>query len=345
MKLPLVVAAFAACSLFAQNPQKTPAKPMPSTANASALVGHDSLEALQKDFRERKLAALDLYAKGHATAKDAADALTEAVEIAQALDRHDDVMRLADTYLKANATGDAAGSMKLARAGALNGKGDVAAAQKAYEDVQSNAGDDLNVFVEATTGLAELLVASGKKDEGVKVLNDAGEARSSVRGLKDHFERIAKNYELIGSEPTAMGQNDIAGKAIDLAEYKGKVLLIDFWATWCGPCMHELPNVIAAYEKYHSKGFEILGVSLDEDRAAFDKCIEEKKMSWRHHYDGNGWKNEIAQAYGVQSIPATYLVGPDGKVLAVGLRGDKLDKELGRLLGKALPASAPAKGK
>ncbi len=240
----------------------------------------------------------------------------------------------------------AAAQMHLARGDALANKGDVAAAQKVFEKLQNDAGDDVQQFVEATTKLADLLVANGKKDEGIKVLSDAGEARQDVRGLKQHLSGIAKNYEVIGTEPTAMGQNDIAGKAIDLAEYKGKVLLIDFWATWCGPCMAELPNVIAAYEKFHGKGFEILGISLDEDREAFDKCIADRKMTWRHHFDGKGWKNEVAQAYGVNSIPATYLVGKDGKVVAVGLRGEKLEKELARLLAsdvKPVPASAPAK--
>jgi thiol-disulfide isomerase/thioredoxin len=184
------------------------------------------------------------------------------------------------------------------------------------------------------TALADMLVAAGKKAEGLKALDDFGTAKSSVRGLKQHLEGIAKNYELIGSDPIAMGQNDIAGKAINLADYKGKVLMIDFWATWCGPCMGELPNVLAAYAKFHDQGFEILGISLDENKEAFEKCIADRKMSWRHFFDGKGWKNEIAQAYGVNSIPATYLVGPDGKVAAVGARGERLEKEIARLLGK-----------
>lgn len=342
MKL-LLIAAVAACPLFAQSPQNPPKKPVAAPGASAAATVHATLEALQKDFRQKKFAALDAYAKVHADAKDAPDAIVEAVELAQALNEHDHVLRLTEQYGKVNASGPAAAQMQLARGSALQSKGDVAAAQKVFEKLQNDAGDDVNAFVEATTALADLVAGAGKKDDAIKILNDAGQSRSEVRGLKQHFASLAKNYEVIGTDPIAMGQNDIADKAIDLAEYKGKVLMIDFWATWCGPCMGELPNVLAAYEKYHAKGFEIVGVSLDEDRDAFDKCIADRKMTWRHHFDGKGWKNEIAVAYGVQSIPATYLVGKDGKIVAVGLRGDKLEMQLAKLLGgDAKPAAAPA---
>ncbi|HEX5053381.1 MAG TPA: TlpA disulfide reductase family protein [Planctomycetota bacterium] len=327
--------------LTAQAPGKpSAAKPAAAKPNAAApaatAAGHATLEALTRDFREKKLAALDAYAKSHGNADDVGDALQEAVEIAQALNRHDDVLRLADLALT-KTDGEAAMAMHMARAGALSEKGDSAGAQKAYEKIVSD-GTNLNAQVAAVTALADMLVAAGKKDEGLKVLNDFGQSKSNVRGLAQHLDSIAKNYELIGSDPIALGQEDIAGKAIELADYKGKVVMLDFWATWCGPCMGELPNVLAAYAKYHDKGFDIVGISLDEDKAAFEKCIADRKMTWRHFFDGKGWKNEVAQAYGVQSIPATYLIGPDGKIAAIGARGDRLEKEIARLLGK--PAKA-----
>ena len=334
--------------LPAQTPAKKPpapaSKPVAAASAATLQQGHATLADLQRDFQEKKFAALDLYAKTHAEAKDAGDALDEAVNLAQTLKHHDHVLRLTETYLKAHADGSHALAMHSARGEALSGKGDLVGAQKSYETAIEMAGDNIQGMVAATTALAEMLVSNGKKDEAKKVLADAGEKRSDVRGLKEHLEGIAANYDIIGSEPKAMGQNDIAGKAIDLAEYKGKVLLIDFWATWCGPCMAELPNVIAAYDKFHGQGFEILGISFDEDREAFDKCVADRKMTWRHHYDGKGWKNEIGQAYGISSIPATYLIGKDGKVVAVGLRGDALEKQLTKLLGeKNAPPSAPKK--
>ncbi|MBX3463770.1 MAG: TlpA family protein disulfide reductase [Planctomycetes bacterium] len=235
--------------------------------------------------------------------------------------------------------------MRLARAMALRDGGNVDGAEKALRELVDNAGDDINALVEATTMLGELLVDAGKKDAAVELLTSTGEARSEVRGLKEHLAGIAASYELIGTEPVAIDEEDIAGKPIQLGDYKGKVVLLDFWATWCGPCVAELPNVLAAYEKYHGHGFEIVGISLDKDRGAFDKFIADRKMTWRHHFDGKGWQNVVAQAYGVRSIPATYLIGPDGKIAAVGLRGEQLERRLARFYPAGKPAAAPAKGK
>jgi thiol-disulfide isomerase/thioredoxin len=339
MKLTCSIVLLSAAMLTAQTPAKKPspaAQPAATTKSATALASasFDSLADLRRDADQKKFIALDTYLKAHGDAGDAGDATVEAVGLAKGLGRHADVLRLANAYLKANADGSAAGGMKLARAGALADTGDAAGAQKAYEELIEKAGDDIGALVEATTALAEMLVSNGKKDEAVELLGVVGAGHKDVQGLKDHFDGIAANYEILGTEPKALGQNDIDGKPIDLAAYKGKVVMLDFWATWCGPCMAELPNVKAAYEKYHGKGFEIVGISLDKDRGAFDKITSEKKMTWRHHFDGQGWKNEIAQLYGVNSIPATYLIGPDGKVAAVGLRGDALEKQLSKLLAK-----------
>jgi thiol-disulfide isomerase/thioredoxin len=110
--------------------------------------------------------------------------------------------------------------------------------------------------------------------------------------------------------------------------------MVDFWATWCGPCVAEFPNVHAAYEKYHSKGFDIVGVSLDEDRAALDGFIKDKGVAWPQYFDGKGWENKLARQYGITSIPATYLLDQNGKIVSVGLRGSALDTELATLLSK-----------
>jgi len=121
-----------------------------------------------------------------------------------------------------------------------------------------------------------------------------------------------------------------AGK-VDLAEMKGKVVLLDFWATWCGPCIAELPNVKEAYEEYHGKGFEIVGISLDSDKSRLKDFIKENGMTWPQHFDGNGWKNKLAVEYGIRSIPSAFLV-KDNKVVATDVRGDALQEQLKELL-------------
>jgi thiol-disulfide isomerase/thioredoxin len=119
---------------------------------------------------------------------------------------------------------------------------------------------------------------------------------------------------------------DIAGKELALSQYKGKVVLVDFWATWCGPCMEEMPNVIAAYEKYHSKGFEIIGVSLDQPsgQATLAAFLAAHKMPWRQFCDGKYWQNELAVKYGIEAIPASYLLDGNGKIIALSPSGSAL---------------------
>ncbi len=122
------------------------------------------------------------------------------------------------------------------------------------------------------------------------------------------------------------------GTAVSSAALKGKVVLVDFWATWCPPCREEIPNVLAAYEKFHAKGFEVLAVSLDRDDAELKKFIAEKKLPWPQIYDG---AEALAEKFAIEAIPTTFLVGADGKIVATELRGDALAKTLEALLGTA----------
>ncbi len=121
-------------------------------------------------------------------------------------------------------------------------------------------------------------------------------------------------------------------KELALSSLRGKVVLIDFWASWCGPCRKEMPNVKLVYQKYKDKGFEIYGVSLDKDRNAWLEAIEKDGLKWPQVSDLKFWQSEAAQTYAVQSIPHTVLIGKDGKILASGLRGAELESKLAEVL-------------
>jgi len=136
-----------------------------------------------------------------------------------------------------------------------------------------------------------------------------------------------------GVEAADFSQPDVDGKIVKLSDYKGKYVLIDFWASWCAPCRRENPNLVKAYEQYKSKGFEILGVSLDKasDKAKWIKAIQDDKLTWKQVGDMKGWENDAAVQYEVKAIPMNFLIDPNGKIIAKYLRGEELDAKLKQL--------------
>ena len=135
------------------------------------------------------------------------------------------------------------------------------------------------------------------------------------------------------SKPLELKFTAVDGREVDLAKMQGKVVLIDFWATWCGPCVAELPNVLKAYKELHPKGFEIVGISLDSDKEKLESFVKERGMEWPQFFDGQGWKNEIASRYGINSIPAMWLVNKKGMVVDTAARGG-LEEKVAKLLAE-----------
>lgn len=136
----------------------------------------------------------------------------------------------------------------------------------------------------------------------------------------------------LGAEAPDFTMNDPEGNPFTLSSLRGKYVLIDFWASWCGPCRKENPNIVAAYNKYKDKGFDILGVSLDRDKAAWLRAIQDDHLDWHQVSDLKYWQNEVARLYGVNTIPHSILLDPDGKIIANNLRGNELDEKLAELL-------------
>ncbi|MGV3528076.1 MAG: redoxin domain-containing protein [Flavisolibacter sp.] len=126
-------------------------------------------------------------------------------------------------------------------------------------------------------------------------------------------------------------QNDTEGQPVRFADFKGKYVFVDFWASWCGPCRAENPNVLKAYEKYKDKDFTVIGISLDENGDKWKKAIVDDKMPWTQLSDLKGWENEVSTYYGIQGIPSSLLVDPQGKIIARNLRGEGLNKKLSEL--------------
>ena len=178
-----------------------------------------------------------------------------------------------------------------------------------------------------------LIVAQNSgPEEATRVLREVLAAEGASPELKKRAEKILKRYDAVGL-PLEMAFTAIDGRKVDVRDLKGKVVLIDFWATWCGPCVAELPNVLRVYEDYHDKGFEIVGVSLDKDETALKNFVERENMAWPQYFDGQGWGAKWAAEFNISSIPAMYLVDKKGILRDIDARAD-LEEKVRKLLAE-----------
>ncbi len=183
--------------------------------------------------------------------------------------------------------------------------------------------------------LQELVKANRDSEELLKLYADL----ENKVGQSPKGEQVAKQIQVlhatrIGAMAPDFTQNDVDDKPVSLSDFRGKYVLLDFWASWCGPCRGENPHVVAAYEKYKDKNFTVLGVSLDQNgkKENWLKAIAEDKLTWTNVSDLKFWKNEAALLYGVRAIPQNFLIGPDGTILGKNLRGKELSAKLQQLL-------------
>jgi thiol-disulfide isomerase/thioredoxin len=156
-----------------------------------------------------------------------------------------------------------------------------------------------------------------------------------MEGSIRRLELPGKTMEITGTQ--------VDGSPFDWSKYRGKVVLVDFWATWCGPCLGELPNVKKNYELYHDKGFDVVGISLDDNRQKLEDFLVKEQSPWANIFEGGGWETPMAVYYGINSIPRAILVDKEGKVVSMNARGGELDKLLAELLGPPEPKKTEEK--
>jgi thiol-disulfide isomerase/thioredoxin/Skp family chaperone for outer membrane proteins len=206
---------------------------------------------------------------------------------------------------------------------------------------------------EKTEATADILVLKARLY--VEVLDNPAKAIELIRQIKRDFpetrqgqnanrmlaqieqqevKRTIQRTLAVGAPFPDFTEKDLQGKPLSVAALKGKVVLIDFWATWCGPCLVELPALLQTYTKYHDKGLEIIGISLDNDEGRLTTFLKQRGVSWPQFFDGKGWQNKLAVKYGVDSIPATYLLDREGKIIAAGLQGAELEKAVAKAVGE-----------
>jgi thiol-disulfide isomerase/thioredoxin len=192
---------------------------------------------------------------------------------------------------------------------------------KLYQEIFMNTDKTKELYKELQTDYPDTKYGKRAGQTLASVDKEAEAQRAQAEAKK-------KQDEMFGNGKTFpdFSEKDLDGNPISVGALKGKVVMVDFWATWCGPCRGELPNVIATYKKHHGEGFDIIGVSLDEDRAKLTDFLKATDgMTWPQFFDGQGWQNELAVKYGVESIPFCVLVGADGKIVGKDLRGEALE--------------------
>ncbi|BAV05118.1 Peroxiredoxin [Filimonas lacunae] len=158
--------------------------------------------------------------------------------------------------------------------------------------------------------------------------NLSEELRNTDPG-KELAQRINAAHTIVeGATAPAFTQNNINGQPVTLNSYRGKYVLLEFWASWCSPCRAENPNLRKQYAQYKDKGFEVLGVSLDDDKQKWAQAIEADQLPWTHVSDLKGWNNEVGRLYGIRAVPASFLLNPEGKIIGINLRGETLNNKL-----------------
>jgi thiol-disulfide isomerase/thioredoxin len=165
----------------------------------------------------------------------------------------------------------------------------------------------------------------------------AKSSNEQIQKMGESFAGTLRRLSLPG-HPMEIRGTLLNGKPFDQKTLAGKVVLVDFWATWCGPCVAEIPNVLEQYEKYHKDGFEVVGISLDQERESLEKFVAEQKLPWPILFEepkGDGWQHPLATFYGISGIPTVVLIGRDGNVITLDARGEKLGERLDALFKKA----------
>jgi thiol-disulfide isomerase/thioredoxin len=273
--------------------------------SAFSAQAYSSLEELLKETSRQQLEALRAYVAENPAAEDASEA------------RQRLIYGLIDNE-------DYAAALTL-----LEASYEALPAEKQSLDLEETFGG-------VVVPIIQIYKMDGRKDDGLRFIARVREEfkdHEQFEIINEALESFADMFEAPGvGEAMEIAFTALDGREVDLAAMKGKVVLVDFWATWCMPCIRVMPEIKALYEEFHERGLEVVGISLDEEREKLEEYIAKESLPWPQYFDGLGWEGELATKFQVQSIPATFLINPEGLIAAVDAPKEKLREMIESML-------------
>jgi peroxiredoxin len=304
---------------------------------------HTGVAHIQAKHDRALIAELADYIKKYPNADDREQAYAALFNKAIEHDWFAETDPLARHYLRTEPDGPvrALGQIIVTMARAQAGQFDEALAQ--YKELMQGLGqaDQEEFAASFSDSFASAAIVAARFSVAREVYTTLLARFKDSPNLRQKIEADLKRLDLVGKPAPAFATEDISGHPVRLADYRGKYLLVDFWATWCAPCIGELPNLQAAYQAYRDAGFEIIGVSLDESKAAIADFAKARKVPWPQIHNASS-SADLVELFGISSIPATYLIDPQGTIRRMDLRGKALDQSLAPALKRtASSATAP----
>lgn len=295
----------------------------------------DKAKKARQAVEADRLAALEAFLK-KAPASEKQQTLLAMIESAAILEDSDRILALTDDYLKNTASAEEAWTVRQLRFSTLVAAGRTDQVKAEWE----KGSEKIDMEVWQQTFDSAMIVADGLLEAGrvedVRALYKSLRSKFSfVSNLSQVLEPREASLKWLGKPAPAIEGQDMNGNTVTLAQYKGKVVLIDFWATWCQPCIMAMPELAEVYKTYRGAGFEIIGISLDQDKDVLTRFLQSKPLPWPNLYDGKAWFSPNARRYEVNSIPATFIVGPDGKIVSAGTPSRGYAPTIKRLLASS----------